>query len=177
MKSWHELYFDWLRTQLGITANPNPKRRHWLLLEQLINTPFLWTVPNDDNRIEDGKELRLEFVHDYAADPGIMESECSMLEMLVALCRRLSFEAEGDVDEWFWELMENIDLRQFTDEVYEDYEETIDRVDLALRKVIDRTYAPDGYGGLFPLKHPGCDQRTVEIWYQMGAYLLENERS
>lgn len=172
-RNWHELYFEWLRRQVGVTANMNPKRRHWLLLEQLINTKFEWSVSNDDNRVEDGYELRQEFIFQYSADPGMMDTECSMLEMLIALCRRLSFETDSDPDAWFWELMTNAGLRGFNDEVYEDYECTIDRVDDILRTIIDREYEPNGDGGLFPLKNPDADQTKVELWYQMSAYLLE----
>jgi hypothetical protein len=31
-------------------------------------------------------------------------------------------------------------------------------------------------GGFFPLTHPNDDQRKVEIWYQMNAYLDELEQ-
>jgi hypothetical protein len=37
-----------------------------------------------------------------------------------------------------------------------------------------RLYTTSGYGGLFPLEEPKEDQRKVEIWYQMMAYLGEN---
>ena len=60
----------------------------------------------------------------------------------------------------------------YTDEVYSRGEwENIDEI---LNKFIDRTYRASGYGGLFPLRHSKEDQRKVEIWYQMAAYLIEN---
>jgi len=40
--------------------------------------------------------------------------------------------------------------------------------------VIWRTYNENGNGGLFPLRDSDQDQRQVEIWYQLSAYLLEN---
>jgi hypothetical protein len=37
-----------------------------------------------------------------------------------------------------------------------------------------REYDSDGgNGGLFPLNEPNEDQRDVEVWYQMMAYLQE----
>jgi hypothetical protein len=39
-----------------------------------------------------------------------MSIGCSMLEMLIALCYRLEFEDGREMDEWFWELMKNLDL-------------------------------------------------------------------
>jgi hypothetical protein len=32
----------------------------------------------------------------------------------------------------------------------------------------------NGTGGLFPLKMPKVNQRRVEIWYQMSAFIEEN---
>ena len=39
---------------------------------------------------------------------------------------------------------------------------------------INRQYEANGEGGLFPLKGVCEDQREVEIWYQMNAYLYEH---
>lgn len=174
-RNWHELYFDWLRRKVGVTMNPNPRRRHWLLLEQLINTEFEWHVCNDDNRAGDGKALRQAFISEFSADPGMSDSKCSMLEMLVALCDRLSFEDGKSVEQWFWELMENVGLRRFNDEYYEDHEDTYEDVHEILTRIIRRDYDANGEGGLFPLANPKEDQREVELWYQMSAYLLEDE--
>ena len=69
--------------------------------------------------------------------------------------------------------MENLDLRQFSDEVYEDYIDAPDLVQERVDVFLDRAYSPDGTGGLFPLHEPDEDQRQVELWYQMSAYLLE----
>ena len=44
----------------------------------------------------------------------------------------------------------------------------------AFQMINERSYAFDGYGGLFPLRKPHQDQRNIEIWYQMQAYLMEN---
>lgn len=174
MTDWHERYFNWLGQEIGLTHNPNAKRRHWMLAEQMINTPFTWSVPNDDNRMADGKDLRVEFLNMHNVRQDLMGWECSMLEMLVALCRRLVFQAEGTVDEWFWELLENLNLGVYSDDVYENEDGTIDVVDETLHRVINRTYQKNGVGGLFPLQKTKRDQRKVEIWYQMSAYLLED---
>ena len=137
-------------------------------------TEFLWSVPNDDNRVEDGKALRVEFVEEEEGgqyDRNWMELECSVLEMLIALSRRLAFEA-GDSDfEWFWRLVENLDLIWVTDNEYDNG--PADIVDETLHRLIFRKYDSDGRGGLFPLSKPTENQRNVEIFYQMAAYLLE----
>jgi hypothetical protein len=97
---------------------------------------------------------------------------CSLLEVLVALSRRAEFESEKDAYTWFWQMMQNVGLRDFTDAVYDDWvrEEVLE----TMARVIDREYGNDGAGGLFPLQNPDQDQREVELWYQMSSYLIEN---
>jgi hypothetical protein len=92
-----------------------------------------------------------------------------MLELLIGLSRRLSFEAEREPKYWFWRLVENAGLYKIMDNEL-GLEETIDR---ALEMIIWRTYESDGTGGLFPLRWPKKDQRKVELWYQLSAYVLE----
>lgn len=92
-----------------------------------------------------------------------------MFELLVGLSRRLSFEAEGRVHQWFWILLNNIGLAGCNDKAEWDDKE----VDAILDQVICRTYKPDGRGGLFPLNKPTQDQTQVELWYQLQAYILE----
>lgn len=128
----------------------------------------------DENRAMDGRDLRYEFI-DERGNAGVDESwlglECSMLEMLIALSRRLSFEAEGEPRVWFWHMLENVDLAQFNDSVYTD--QYYDGIDRTLDQIIGRTYSANGEGGLFPLKRPYEDQRTNELWNQLCAYILE----
>lgn len=171
-----ERYFQWLYSQIGSVKQRNRARTYWRLAKQLHDTEFVWFVPNDDNRAEDGKELRYEFLHHEGTPIGSVdihwrEYGCSMLEMLIALSRRLSFNAEGEPLEWFWILVDkHLGIR------FNDREWSVD----AETEVLDtlevlnwRKYKPSGEGGLFPLQHPNKDQRKVEIWYQMSAYLIE----
>lgn len=168
-----ELYLEWLYSQVASLRSRNPERKHWALLRQLYSTEFVWFVPNDDNRVEDGRDLRHEFLEDEGltdVDPEWMDLGCSAFEMMLGLARRLSFEAEGEPREWFWRLMENIDLASDNDQTHNEK-----KVEATLKRVIYRTYKRDGSGGLFPLKHAEEDQRDVELWYQLCAYLLEAE--
>lgn len=96
-----------------------------------------------------------------------------MLEMLIAFSRVLSFDAEGEPREWFWTMLDNVDLAQFNDRVYNDlYRRGIGQ---ALYVINYRLYLPSGEGGFFPLRHPTEDQREVELWYQFCAYLPEHQ--
>lgn len=169
-----ERYLTWLHRQLEPDTQRNPARSHWLLCSQLFKTEFVWFIPNDDNRLLDGLDIRTEFVdlEEGSKVPGSWYSEpCSVLEMLIALCRRMAFESSNEPDFWFWTIMENLNLRQFVDELYDD--DVAILVDETLLNVNERKYHADGTGGLFPLLHPGTDQRQVELWYQMSQYLLE----
>jgi len=124
----------------------------------------------------DGIELRFEFLAESDIREGRNSSwamlECSMLEMLVALSRRLSFESDRTPAEWFWKLMENLGLQIYTDVKYNNFVK--EEVNEALNKVIDKDIEPDGLGGLFPLRNPHRDQRRIELWYQMSDYLMES---
>lgn len=169
-----EQYFTWLYSQVGSVKLRNRSRTHWSLARQMHRKEFIWLIPNDDNRVEDGKDLRYEFLEAceiYETDPDWLGLGCSMLEMMIALSRRLSFEADGEPRVWFWHLIEMLDLEQYNDRNFDRLAEQ--RVDEALDQVIWRTYSPNGRGGLFPLNHATRDQREVELWYQLNAYLLE----
>lgn len=91
-----------------------------------------------------------------------------MLEMLIALSRRLSFVGGGASLEWFWHMLHNIGL-----DIYNDLAWDGEFVDKAMRQINERTYDENGNGGLFPLKETDIDQRKVELWYQMNSYCLE----
>lgn len=169
-------YFDWLYGQVCWIKVDDQTQSFKNLLHILYTKEFIWLVPNDDNRVEDGKELRYEFLEEYDImledrDIPWLRLGCSFLEMLVALCRRLEFETNDMSNVWFFRLLDNIGLSQFNDTE----EFTIDEIDDVLDRVIWRTYNYNGGGGLFPLVYPEEDQRKVEIWYQLNAYILEND--
>lgn len=169
-----DLYITWLYKQIGSVKLRNSSRTYWTLARQLYRKEFVWFIANDDNRLEDGRELRHEFADDEHIediDPEWLDLGCSMLEMLIGLSRRLSFQTDGESRVWFWQLIDTLGLLDCNDR--SDFSFT--RVDEILNTVIWRTYNPDGHGGLFPLHNATKDQREVEIWYQMCAYLIEHE--
>lgn len=167
-----ELYFVWLYRQVADPDAKDPALSFSALLKQLFQKEFVWLVANDVNRAVDGKELRLEFIRDRklgTIDSLWKELGCSFFELTMGLSRRLSYEAGGEPHYWFWKLMENIGIARYSDDrrlPYKKIEDTLDRV-------IYRTYKRNGLGGFFPLKHALDDQRKVELWYQLSAYVLE----
>lgn len=172
-KPLDELYFVWLYSQVGDPEIKNPDFTYWGMLKQLFTKEFIWLIPNDDNRIGDGKDLRSEFVDTEGlqdVDLDWMNLGCSMLELLIGLSRRLSFEVDGEPRDWFWHLIRNLKLDKYTDKNHVRNQQQIDDI---LDRVIFRTYHGDGQGGIFPLRHARRDQREVELWYQLNAYVLE----
>ena len=169
-----ERYLTWLYSQVANVKTRARARTYWSLFRQLYTTIFVALVPHDENRIADARDLRYEFLaenEDVQGDPEWMRLPCSMLELLIILSRQLSFEMDDPVDVWFWHLIETLGLEQYNDREYNEQAEEAIRV--ALDRVIWRNYKPNGQGGLFPLQHPDRDQRKVELWYQLNAYLLE----
>lgn len=166
-----ELYLKWLYGCIGNPELTVRTRTYWTLARQLYTTEFFWFIPNDDNRGEDGRYLRYEFIEDLGLedpDPDWLHLGCSMLELLIGLSRRLSFLGEGEARDWFWHLVDNLEIRYNDRQRY-----PADLVGEVLDNVIWRLYEPNGQGGLFPLRHADRDQRDVELWYQLSAYLLE----
>jgi len=157
-------YYEWLIAQVDI---PNGKS-YRELFELMHNFEFLWTVPNDDNRIADGSDLRVEFLNGSDHSLGLVG--VSFLEVLIALSRRTAFTAGGEQEQWAWRLIKNLRLHKMSDPLNE---AKISRVNDVLYSVVWRTYQRDGRGGFFPLTHPLEDQTQVEIWYQMNKYVIE----
>lgn len=163
-------YLTWLYDQVGDVKDRSRSRTYWNLFRQLYSIEFFWLVPNDDNRAEDGRALREEWANEYRLnlDPAWRSRGCSFLEMLIALSRRTAFESDGRTETWFWHLIDNLGLSDCTDRY--SYDQT--EVDARIHAVIYREYDRNGRGGLFPMRRAFKDQRHVEIWYQMNAYLL-----
>ena len=173
-------YLEWMYRRIGVRSDKNPSHSHFLLAEQLHKRLFLWSVPNDDNRIYDAIDMRLRYCEQFDVEPYLLGSDetCSVFEMLIAFTDRIVFEtSDSDMDlgfgEWFWTLMGNLQLRHLTDEMYCAERGIYEQVETAMDIFIDRLYQPDGRGGLFPLQFPHQDQREVELRYQLSAYILE----
>ena len=138
-----ELYLKWLYAQVASVRFKNPARTYWSLFRHMYTKQFVWLVPNDDNRVEDGRELRYEFFKDQDLEPDYewIGLECSIFEMMIALSRRLAFEGGGKARDWFWHLLENLDLSKCSD-----VNSNIGDVEYVLEALVWRTYEPDGRG-------------------------------
>jgi hypothetical protein len=171
------LYFNWLCAKVVNPDSYLPSSTYWELLKKMHKTEFVWLISGDDNRAEDGKELRKEFI--LQADiPDDVEWRtlipCSVLEMFIAFARRAEFQTDIPAHEWFWEFLNNLGLNEFNDGSDIDPEE----IDEILYQFIWRTYDEDGLGGMFPINNlppDHLDQTKVEIWYQFCDYLVDKD--
>lgn len=165
------MYFNWLCAKVVHMDPSTPSQSYWTLLRTLHSTEFVWTVMGDDNRAEDGVELRSYFLIEarYPDVPEWRQMPCSMLEMLIALSHRAEFQTGERSDIWFWRFMQNIGLDECSDAVGF----TPNEIGEVLYRVVWRQYAPNGEGGLFPVPNTNQDQREVQIWYQFCEYLVD----
>lgn len=180
----NNLYFDWMYS-LVCDNQYCEAESYRKLLYQLHCIEFIYTIPMDANRADDGIDLRYQFGYECDIDrPAIAryidDRPCSMLEMLVALASRcethIMYDPEiGDrTGLWFWSMIRNLGLGDMTDDNFDE-----ELVDYTITNFLDHNYEPDGRGGLFTLKCFDRDLRGVEIWYQLNWYLNEfnEERS
>ena len=170
-------YFDYL-VHLVDGISEMPEASYTMLLKILYSRPFVSIIPNDDNRAIDGLELRKDF-------QGVIEeynASCSVLEMLIALAKRMAYmlsdentDESSSFSEYFWMFIRNLDLEKCSDDIMIDEpDDAVEYVEHVIDRLVYREYMSDGWGGISPLQSPPGDQRTTEIWYQMQSYMIEN---
>lgn len=166
------LYFNWLCAKAIRVDHPTPSLTYYKLFKQLHDTEYAWLLSGDDNRAEDGVELRTEFLTEACIPLSGERWEsigCSVLEMLIAFSRRAEFNAGESVQFWFWHMLDNLGLAQANDASDMPAED----IDEILHIFIWRLYDECGNGGLFPVEFTENNQREVEIWYQFCEYLVD----
>lgn len=164
-------YVRWLRSLVD-----RPGSFYNILFQAAWETDYEYYIPYDENRADDGLRLRDRFMDETSlilSDFG----PCRMLEFLVALAIRMNetlydWDLPDQTSGWFWQLIFNSGLVAL-DDTYSD--DTYERILYRLDVINKRLYNEDGSGGgLFPLTYTRQDQREIEVWYQMMAYLTEN---
>jgi hypothetical protein len=166
-------YFEWL---CGLIDSKRFSSRisYRKLLMHLHNIEFTWSIPHDDNRADDGVQLRRRYglINDDDTLPNYILGPCSVLEMMVALALRCEEWIMDDAQmgdrtgQWFWGMIHNLGLSPMTDSKFDR-----DFVDDVVARLLNREYEPDGRGGLFTVRNCEYDLRTVEIWRQLSWYL------
>lgn len=167
MKRVDYQYFAWLTSQI---RTPPRRRTYNELFDRLHSIEFVVmpSIQHDENRVADALYLRQEFAEGENFTPSLVA--VSVLEIIVALSRRLEFLTSWAADAWAWKLIKNLHLHSMYDPLTH---HKADILDQTIERLIWRTYEENGQGGFFPLKEPEEDQRQIEIWYQMNAYVIE----
>ena len=165
-------YFDWL-CDLIDSKRFSKHISYRKLLMHLHNIEFTWFVLNDDNRADDGIQLRRKYslAMDDLSLQRYLKGPCSVLEMMIALAVRCETFMDDDqlgdrTGQWFWGMVHNLGLNSMIDTRFDK-----DYVDDVIARFLNREYEPDGRGGLFTVKNSQHDLRTVEIWCQLSWYL------
>lgn len=164
-------YFNWLCQLVG-RAN-----RYYLLLGHLYRTEFYSLLPMDNNREMDGLDLRYVYAEEggNTAPPFCSDGHCTVLELLIGLAKRMSSQLEDSkmamsLSDSFWIMIGNLGLGRFDNYEYRSLEDP-GIITHKLHVFMDRTYLPNGIGGLFPVEGTSYDQRNLELWYQLMEYL------
>ena len=166
-------YFEWL-CELIDSKRFSKQVAYRKLLMHLHNIEFTWFITRDDNRADDGIQLRRRFglQRDDMTLPRYIQGPCSVLEMMVALAVRCEESTMDDTQygdrtgQWFWSMINNLGLNSMRDSKFDR-----DYVDDVIARLLNREYEPDGRGGLFTVKNCEYDMRDVEIWTQLSWYL------
>lgn len=174
-------YFSWM-CKLICGDDYELRFAYKRLLNRLHDIEFTYIIPMDENRVQDGIDLRRRFGYDcrYSdldLDRGLdLDGDsCSVLEMMVSLALACEEHIMDDPDigdrtgRWFWTMIQSLGLDDMRDNKFD-----IDYVDFIVTSFLNRDYEPNGEGGLFTLKQCRRDLRNVDIWYQMMWYLTEN---
>ena len=184
MGSLDNHYLCWLMNQIHIEGG-GPEG-YSKLCEVLQGCAFLTFVRMDENRREEGMDLRDEAEDDMNTGDiyGITVDDpfpytCSMMELLVVMTRRMHYEMldseyEADIGKWAVELLTNAGLSGFTNSAFDKDNNTRNEAEMIIKDIVYHRYGFDGEGSMFPLRQPKYDQRTTELLTQMNNYLAEN---
>ena len=84
-----QTYLDWLYNKIEERTSYNFKD----FISEIDSVEFHCLIPNDDNRAEDGLQLRNQFAdeQDYDLADDDLTGPCTVLEMLIALAIRMDF--------------------------------------------------------------------------------------
>lgn len=165
-------YFEWMYDLMceGRFAKTITYRR---LFTFLHDTEFVYFVPYDENRAQDGISLRYRYcmLHNCEEYEYCLIGPCSVLEMMVALAIQsehiMCDPDKGDrTAQWFWGMMTSLGLSSMNDTNFNEW-----IVNDAVTRFLNREYDRDGRGGLFTIRRWNRDARTAEIWHQLMAYL------
>lgn len=165
-------YFEWMY-DIVCRDRFSDKISYRELFTFLHDCEFVYFVPYDENRAGDGIALRYRYcvAHDCEDMECYLDGPCSVLEMMLGLAIRcetiMDDPTKGDrTGQWFWGMIVSLGLGSMSDGNFNEW-----LVNDVITRFLNRDYDADGSGGLFTVKGFDRDMRTMEIWYQLLAYL------
>lgn len=173
-------YYDWLYKLVCGDWEPRNLSFH-RMLQFLFVREYAPSCEMDDARAADGVNLRYRFATEndipyVQIDAAFGDRPCTMLEMMVALSIRIEEHIMEDasagnrVGQWFWGMVVSLGLAAMDDARFDEH-----RAEYIIDRFERRDYQYNGAGGLFTLNNPREDMRQIDIWYQLMAYLQEND--
>lgn len=157
-------YFKWLYEKTHLSVS------YFSSIEKMFDYEFVSYIEHDDVRMADAAGLRKEYAEYKGLSQDVVDyildsKPISVLEVLIALSERMSAEisADGDGFTYFIDIVDNMGiLAAEPNEVPE-----------ICQEFVERLYPYCGMA--FRLNNPKEDQRDIDLWYQMQAYLIEND--
>lgn len=172
----NDRYFHWMY-QLVYDERYCEGLSYYVLLKHLNGIDFCYGVAMDNNREEDGIDLRYRFGYENSYKRSMISAyldnrPCSVLEMMAALAFRCEEHIMNDpavgnrTGQWFWSMIKSLGLMGMDDDHFDE-----EYVNKAIHRFLNREYERNGTGGLFTIENSTRDMRTAEIYYQMCWYL------
>lgn len=169
-------YLQWIYNRV-IVDEIYKGRSYRQLFTCLYFMQFRPINPMDENRAQDGINLRYRFADAFGlpypeAAANLDTHPCSILEMMAALAFRcedqiMEDDSYGDrASWWFFKMLDSLGLTDMDDCNFDR-----DKVDFVINRFNALEYANDGMGGLFYLPGTNLVMPSIDIWYQMMAYL------
>lgn len=190
MRSVMSFYNEYVHYLMDMVDSP---KNYWLLFNELLRIDFIVHTDTkelsmDSNRSSDGLRLRDIFVEENV--PESLEGEfranlgysSSVLEMMIALCDRMERHvSDRSKEELFWEMLENLGIDDYTDEILDKEDSYYENLIFVFDKFNSREYRKDGQGGnIFVVPESKVDEenfdfRKMEIWRQANFYCRVKE--
>lgn len=177
-------YLDWL-TRIVWLPNVFRGVSYHRFFNFLFNAPFVPSNEMDQARMNDAIDLRYSFADEIGLPYQVLEhdistqtTQCSMLEMMIALAKRIEDHIMADNEfgdrtgQWFWEMVMSLGFNNMDDKNFEE-----GRGWVIIDRFNSRDYLPNGQGSLFTITNPAVDMRQYDIWYQMQIWISENYRN
>lgn len=173
-------YFCWLSEMVCVDGRYTDES-YWILAEALWDIDYFWILERDENRAKSVDLLRNRYLLDggkerYEGKPNVLEVLVMLSDVMFDMLDELDGEDRRPM--YFWEMIENLGLSDFTDQVYEELPNRrawfYRRIKQRISVWLERKFDYNGFGSPFPLENPREDQAEVELWYQMQYYVVEN---